>query len=369
MTSSYPPNHTENNFDTLRLLLALVVVFSSCFLVGDGITDRDPFKEFVHGQLISSHLAMDCFFMMSGFLATASVERCRSAWEYVGHRMRRVYPGFALAMLFFAAMVPWSGGSFAHPGVMRHLVNVSWHTFALNEFPYRDVFAHNPFPEHMHEFLWPVSYGFGCYLLTLLLDRMKLLRRVGCIAAIWVVTAVLGAWINATLWFSSMGRWHAVVGYPHLWVRALPYYFGGTLVYLLRERIRWDWRLLLAALALLCAGAQFRPGWEAAFPLAGLYALFYIALHPTIRLPHLARWGDFSYGTFLWHFPILQMLVAHGVGLRSPYKLFAWGAPLSVLAGVLSWWGVERWFVPRARQREAGQLKAGWRRSGQLKAG
>ena len=347
MTSAYPPKHTGNNFDTLRLLLSVTVVFSTCFLVGDGVTDRDPFKQLVHGQLISSHMAMDCFFMTSGFLATASVERCRSTGEYLSHRVRRVYPGFALAMLFFAAVVPLSGGAFTHSGMARRVADWLWHTISLNQFSYRGVFAHNPFPGQMDEFLWPVTYGFGCYLLTLLLHRKGLLRRVWPVAPIWVVTAALGAWVNGTLWFSSMGRWHAVLGYPNLWVRALPYYFGGTLMYLWRDRMRWDWRLLVLALVVLYVGAQFRPGWEAVFPFAGLYALFYVALHPKIRLPRLARWGDFSYGVFLLHFPIVQLLVAHGIGLHQPYMLFALALPLSLAAGAVSWWGVERWFVTR----------------------
>lgn len=358
MTSNvYPPvqpssGHPENNFDTLRLLLALTVVFSSCFLVADGVTDRDPFRRFVHGQLISSHLAIDCFFMMSGYLATASVERCRAAGEYFGHRVRRVYPGFALAMLFFAAVVPIAGGSFSRRSFLRRAAGWLWHVVALNQFRYHGVFAHNPFPGQIDEFLWPVGYGFTCYLLTMLLHRAGWLRQVWPVAVIWIVAAALGAAANVSNWSAVPPRLHTVLGYPHLWVRAFPYYFGGTLIYVLRKHIRWDWRLLVLALAVLCGAAQFRPGWEAAFPFAGVYALFYVALHPAIRLPQLARCGDFSYGTFLWHFPILQLLVMHGLGLHAPYQLFAMGAPLSVAAGALSWWGVERWFL---LGREAGR--------------
>jgi peptidoglycan/LPS O-acetylase OafA/YrhL len=59
-----------------------------------------------------------------------------------------------------------------------------------------------------------------------------------------------------------------------------------------------------------------------------------------------ARFGDFSYGTYLYAFPI-QQLIVHGIGHSLPAgELFMLATPPTLLCAVLSWHGVEKWFLP-----------------------
>jgi len=64
-------------------------------------------------------------------------------------------------------------------------------------------------------------------------------------------------------------------------------------------------------------------------------------------LGNFGRWGDFSYGIYIIHFPVVQTLVAVGVFARDPWLGFA-VATFAVLAlAALCWHFVERPFLRR----------------------
>jgi len=61
---------------------------------------------------------------------------------------------------------------------------------------------------------------------------------------------------------------------------------------------------------------------------------------PEIKGP--TKWGDFSYGTYVLHYPIVQTLIALGFFQRSPWGTVALVVCLVIVAAVFSWYGVER---------------------------
>jgi peptidoglycan/LPS O-acetylase OafA/YrhL len=72
------------------------------------------------------------------------------------------------------------------------------------------------------------------------------------------------------------------------------------------------------------------------------YPLVYIATSPTIRLPTLDRLGDVSYGTYLYGWPMEQVM-NHALGQYStPWTVLALSLPASLLLGWLSWHLLEK---------------------------
>ena len=63
----------------------------------------------------------------------------------------------------------------------------------------------------------------------------------------------------------------------------------------------------------------------------------------------LHRWGDPSYGIYIFAFPVQQVLYHLGAA-RTPAAMFALAAPLAIAIGYLSWHLVER---PALRLRDA----------------
>jgi peptidoglycan/LPS O-acetylase OafA/YrhL len=143
-----------------------------------------------------------------------------------------------------------------------------------------------------------------------------------------------------------------VMGSPQLWARLLPLYLAGVVFYLFREKIvRSGWFAVVACSVL--AGACWVPyGLTAVFPVAGTYLAFYLAYAPWLRLHGFGRYGDFSYGTYLYAFPVQQLvmkMIGHAV---APWVLFVWAAPMTLVLAAGSWYGVERWFLQPVRRKE-----------------
>lgn len=341
----------RNNFGALRILLAAAVVFSDSFLLGDGVTDADPLKRFNHRQAITGHVAVDLFFVMSGYLVALSLMRNGSLPRYFWHRIRRVYPGFILAAVFsFVIVLPLAGGKIAPPSHMSAAADFVYRTLRLGWPTYGGAFRTNPFPGDVNQSLWSIPYGFWCYILAAMLSAMGVLRRPLILGALMMLTIALGVWTMATHSFPAPHWALATIGYPGMWARLLPMFLSGLLLASVKERVPVKGWMAVAALGVLAVAAQIPYGWAPLMPIAGTYLLFYCAYTPKMRLWRATVWGDPSYGMYLLSFPIQQMIVRHytrGMAgqTMSPYLLFAVSLPLSLAAGYASWHLVERWFV------------------------
>ena len=86
-----------NNFDFLRLVLALTVIFSHSYIVA-GKTNKEPLFRLTGGQVGAGGLAVTGFFILSGFLITKSWLHAAGLWDYLRHRVLRIYPGYLAAV-------------------------------------------------------------------------------------------------------------------------------------------------------------------------------------------------------------------------------------------------------------------------------
>jgi peptidoglycan/LPS O-acetylase OafA/YrhL len=73
----------------------------------------------------------------------------------------------------------------------------------------------------------------------------------------------------------------------------------------------------------------------------------WVAYHPSLTRFRRLNTGDYSYGTYLYGFPIQQsiMLWLAPKGYMGVAQLAALGSIASLGAGVVSWYGIERWFI------------------------
>jgi peptidoglycan/LPS O-acetylase OafA/YrhL len=119
-------------------------------------------------------------------------------------------------------------------------------------------------------------------------------------------------------------------------------------LYAFRDTIKFDGRLAAVAAAALLATLLVRRGPVYVWPLAVPYLTFWFAFHPRIKLWQTTQrlGGDFSYGTYLYAFPIQQLLVMWFMA-GHPVLLFALATPLTLVAAALSWRLVERPFLRR----------------------
>jgi peptidoglycan/LPS O-acetylase OafA/YrhL len=361
MDHSNPASHPlrrTNNVDLLRLVLAVAVVYSHSFPLGTGNGRNEPLALWTSGGWTIGRLSVGGFFVLSGYLVTASWGRSGGILPFMARRVRRIYPGFVTAMAVCAwVVVPLAGaGMTAGTGVWspRFVAHWAYSTARLRAFAAPPVFAGNPFPvaHAVNGSAWSISYEFLCYLLVAGFGRVGFLSGRGR----HVVAAMFGASL-AWCWAAevagyrpSWGRLAGVLGDPGTWASLLPLYLAGVVAYLYRDRLRpagWSGMLALAALILGSRSPLTRP---LVLPTVGAWALL-CAAFPRQPVPWDAtRRGDWSYGVYLYAFPIQQLIVAVWGRPMDPHLLFGLALVASLATGAASWHGVEKRFLGRRNQ-------------------
>ena len=348
----------ENNFDFLRFFLATLVLFAHCFALSGPAAGLEPLSRLLNQQTDGGGLAVQFFFTISGFLVTASWERSRSVWQYLQKRILRIYPGWIVSLVFCVLIVGPLGGAdldsyFTDPGTREFFKPLALH---YTELPLQ-VFAHNPLTYNVNGSTWTIPNEIFCYLLLTLLGVLGLLLR-------RAFTALLFAGV---LIFA--------LSHPHFSLRvryfgsldALPWLFSaflsGATFYLYRDKIPRSSRGLMAALAILALTS--RAGLRFTLPICGTYALFWLAFAPAGVLRHFGKRGDFSYGIYLYAFPVQQLLIYYFGPRLSPWTLFPLAFLPTLALAWVSWNFVEKPFlrfkpsasVPLASVPHAGDLQ------------
>jgi len=350
MTETPGADLSRNNFDVLRFALAGLVVFSHSFALLSGTDATEPLHRLTRGQIASGELAVDGFFILSGFLVTHSWSRTPALGKFFSKRLFRIYPGYAVITLLtalflipFACRVPF--------GLKGSLLRDTAFSLAT----LRGLDPGGGFPDNafhaLNGSLWSIPFEAWCYVGVAALGLLGAIRSRKVVLGL--LLGAIGLSLAFLIWNLNPGlKFLGVIfGWPRLWARMLPYFLSGMVFYLYRDRIRYTARGALIAFAVLVAATFIPRGWAAAGPLAGGYLLFALAFSSSVRLHGWAKYGDFSYGMYLYAFP-LQQLIIQAFHPTNPLLFFAVSLPGSVILGALSWHGVEKWFL-RRRERPA----------------
>lgn len=326
----------DNNFDALRLIFAsMVVVYHLGFLTQTESLDWAR----VH---VSAAFAVQAFFVVSGFLVTMSFEKSSSWWSYFDKRLRRILPAYVFVVS--AAAVSLSAISslslrayFSDPGFRRYLLyNLSLENFKAPSLP--GVFPHN-FVNTVNGSLWTIKIEVGFYVAVPFI--VLAIRRYGYRATLAVLFAASLLWRVSLEHYSWL---HNNDMYARL-ARQLPgqlcFFVGGAWAYYrLREGSmpRFVPALAGAVVYALSDGTTLL----LVAPAAVTAVVSWAALSGP-RLPAAGAYGDYSYGIYLYHFPIIQTCIACGLFVaHSPGPSTLGICSLVLLSGVISWFAIER---------------------------
>jgi peptidoglycan/LPS O-acetylase OafA/YrhL len=336
-----------NHFDFIRLSMALLVVWSHSFALYLGTEANEPVSLIFNGLYNSGKIGVMAFFVISGFLITKSFVRSKSTWLFMQSRVRRIYPGYLVATTICAFIVIPLYSSNLSLTVFEVVETLGANLLLKNHFPPSNAFAANPTPNAVNGSLWSIPYEFWCYI------GVAILGMLGLLLNRWLTLCALIATLAGRVALDVLGKKPGggiiehVIGWPYMWLVILPSFLLGMLAYTHRDFIPRS-RILLAALV---AGAiisshlnEHLANMLVAPALA--YTTFYIAFD-SVKLPRASRWGDFSYGTYLYAYTIQQMLYAsYGRNLNfAAYIILS--LLTSLIAGVISWYLVERHFIRR----------------------
>jgi len=331
----------DNNLNLLRALAAAAVVFSHAFVLVTGVFDLEPLRA-TFGMSLGD-VAVDIFFVISGLLVTGSLARRNDIGAYLVARFRRIYPGL-LAMLL-VVNIP----------IGLWLTSLAWQDYLLSP-GLRWNFFHNivlvvsawtglpgvmddaPWPHAINGSLWTLTYEVRLYL---------------WLAACWAVSrlfrnrqASVFAFLVFATWSIAFAAFltaaHGRTGNPV--PRLVLLFAAGTLLHILRERIVLDWKGVLASLLALAAAWLHGPAFRPVYALVAPYLILAVAYLPSGPIRRYNRAGDYSFGLYIYAFPIQQILVRLRPG-DSPFVHTALALACTAVPAVVSWHLVEKRFL------------------------
>jgi peptidoglycan/LPS O-acetylase OafA/YrhL len=313
----------KNNFDLIRLLSAIMVIFTHSFQVTTGTLTSEPLYLITNGQITFGRLAVAIFFMISGYLITQSYERSSNLSTYFKARFLRIFPGLIVAILLtivFCSLISSSKDYWNQKETYTYIRNI----FLLapqQEIP--GVFEKNNLKSVINGPLWSLQYEFLCYIIVAFLGRFKLLNT-KFIFAFYFLT------FFAYLFLPRLHENNAA--------EIVQYFFGGSLLYLSKFKLKSSIILYLPILALLFISIQF--GFFKSW-LALIGTILIIELGKSKNIINLEKIGDFSYGLYIYSFPI-QQTVAQFLPEISWYVNFVISLTLTFAISAFSWHFVEK---------------------------
>ncbi|HUD33071.1 MAG TPA: acyltransferase [Variovorax sp.] len=303
----------DNNFDGLRQAAAFAVLVSHQF----ALSGRP--EPMVGGTHTLGHLGVAVFFSMSGLLVAASWQRDPRPRPFALRRLLRIGPAFVVCL-----MVVGAAAALAMP---EH-APAAWTFVRTNLLLGRHDGGFFPGQPHseLNGSLWTIRLELACYAalaVTALVARRHLATVLGVSVAVYVAWALARAGSDAHRLNHSL--WYGVLFCAGAWLRLAAVSRRG--------------RLALAAggIALLAADRP-TPGLVLLVPAA--VAVAGPASWPVLR--RCGRFGDISYGLYLWAWPVQQSVIRF-LGTDAPIILsIALSTGVTLAIAWASWHGIER---------------------------
>ena len=328
----------RSSFGFLRLTFAVLVVVDHAYPLG-GFSGSP-----------AEGIGVAGFFLISGFLVTRSWIGSPSVFRYLWHRVLRILPPFWACLMvtaFVFAPLSWHHEFGGFTGVFDvagdgPLSYVRRNFFLqMNQYGISGLLLHTPFGAvsggAWNGSMWTLIYEFRCYLILAGLGMAGILARHRLI----VVVLTVGLYLCTVSWLIDptwAGRLLPQLSDVNT-VRFTFMFFLGSMCVLYADRLLIDDRLGAAAL-IVGVWSFTQGGWL----VVGYPALSYCVIWLAMRLPFAGfnRPGDFSYGVYLYAFPIQMMLAQRNVQQYGLVTFIVASVVLSVVAGILSWHLLEK---------------------------
>lgn len=283
------------------------------------------------------------FFSISGFLVAQSWQLDPNIWRFSVKRLLRIWPGLAVVILLAALVLGPSVSTlplreyYTHPLISEYLLNLRF--IVRDALPLQ--FTGSGIPGAVNGSLWTIPLELKCYAAMLLLGLVGALRFKWLIPLLTLAAAAIYFYLFADM-EALLARFQQTAT-THFLIQFSLFFFSGVSFYVLGIH-RLSGLARLAAPALAIAAAVFamllgRPLLALWLAVPTLTLGFGNASTPGVR--SAGRYGDLSYGIYIYAFPVQQTFIWLYKDSLSWWPLLAVSAAVTMLLAFLSWHLVE----------------------------
>lgn len=332
----------DNNFNLIRMFAALAVLVSHSFPLAIGRGAEDPLARNL-GMSLGS-IAVDTFFVASGFLVTSSLFTRKNIFKFILARALRIYPAlwamlaltvFVIGAFFTAIPI---NEYFTSRGTYGYLARCATIITGINYY-LPGVFQENPYAGAVNGSLWTLRYEVGMYAILATiwvvcrkitapdLIRQKAAKLVICILAVssWAY------FMYTSIVLEEIGSQSGLVYM----------FFIGATFYVGRNCIVLSPQIFVIISALMLLSTINRSVFLVTYSLAICYILIYLAYIPSGVIRKYNLLGDYSYGVYIYAF-LVQQSIAALIPNISVVRLMFLSAAVTIVLSAISWHVLER---------------------------
>jgi peptidoglycan/LPS O-acetylase OafA/YrhL len=328
-------------FDHLRIGLSLSILLWHSFSNSYGLSYAETLPAFPVPPLLSALLPM--FFGLSGFLVTGSALRTNDVKTFLTFRTLRILPALSTEIMLSALLL---GPLLTSLTLKQYFGDPTFYDYFGSligrvRFNLPGLFLDNPTPNFVNFALWTVAPEILCYVIMTLLmvsGYYKNARAVLLITLTYAVICIASDSIHPPI------RVGEVLPSKSLILSFLV----GSVFFLFRRRIIYSKVAglvsFVSAIALAFAAQRFSAPLLTYLSIpAYIYVVAVIGLSYMPKIPLLSS-GDYSYGVYIYGFPI-QQTIAGFVSEQNALTNLAIAFPITLGIAAVSWHLVEKPFL------------------------
>ena len=304
---SYYKDSRDNNFNLIRFTAAFLVLVSHSFPLATGRGDSEPLYNLI--GIGFGHIAVDIFFITSGFLITGSLLRSNSIKKYITARVLRIYPAIFIAVSLTVLVLGPALTSvslkeyFSHQTVIYFFKNISL-IFGV-EFQLPGVFENVPWKNAVNGSLWTLPYEvkmyaylLGIFVVINVLSKYLSLRLLGNFSFKKIIALIAISSVLFQFYLMLQNKEHTD------FFRLFSFFFIGSFFYCYADKIPMKSIYLTISSLLLICTATYQYLFMEFYSLLLPYLVFSIAYIPKGRIRKFNDFGDYSYGFYIYAFPV-----------------------------------------------------------------
>lgn len=334
----------KNNFHFIRFIAASLVLYGHCYpLTGRGNYDYLTIAS--QGIFPTSHMGVCIFFIVSGYLVSQSLQNSRNIYSFIWKRVLRIFPALIVVLLMCVFIIGATCTTLSHKiywessTTYRFLKLIKLYPYVQNSLP--GVFEKNP-EKAVNGSLWTLPYEVTMYIFLVILQIINFFEKRNLVLILFLLSFPIAVYYIFNTSFLKL------IPFIHLsFVDTLEFgifFMIGTLMFLFKDKIHYGLAYFIIVAFLWFGLGILHVTSSIMIKTIGFIALPYMVLYLAQlkgRLNNFSKLGDFSYGIYIYAYPIQQMIVNFHTTNITILKLFLLSSSIVLPLSIISWYLVE----------------------------